>query len=116
MNALIMKKEYLTGNPEEGGYWKIYINKTTITLDELKHKYDLYKAEYKNKYYNIGVRTNKDNLWDPNDVASALFETIINGDCIIVFRGECEKKYDITCNVIKSDLIKKGCISDAFNY
>lgn len=116
MKSLTFIKKYLYGNQENGGYFKYFVEKSQIDENELFEKYDLCCPIYRNQTLILGGLKNSGGL---NDLAYQLFDTMVfSDDCIIVFDDEefTDLKYDIICNLIKTDLIEKGMDEKSFNY
>ena len=113
MNAITITKKYVDGG--NSGYYKIIVEKTTISKKELLNKWALYSPIYKNNAILLGVDANSGyNLWNINDVATALLKQRICGNCIIVFEEQTDKQYEILCGIIKYELTKMGLTAEKF--
>jgi hypothetical protein len=65
----------------------------------------------------VGVHAPNEIWLNLNPFAYELFNQIIGGTCYIIFEEiENKNEFDLWCNIIKQDLLKKGCSKKSFNY
>jgi hypothetical protein len=116
MNAVEINKVYLSGNKEDGGCWRIMLNKIKISQKDLLN-WDLYCPIYKNRSVLLGVKDYSGlEYWNINPIATTLFDQRICGDCIVVFENESDAEYEILANIMKSELLKAGATPKSFTY
>ena len=121
MNALRIIKtypDYPEGKPE--GVTAFYRWVCEKVILENLNGFELSMPFYrKRRDVIIGVKITMINeMWlNLNPLASELFNSQIIGDCHILFEDIKNKnEFDIWCNIIKQDLLKKGCSEKSFDY
>ena len=109
-------KKYLSGNEESGGCFKWYVEKMDLSNQAIVKNWELSSPFYKDFEISLGVKFNSGlDFFNVNGLASELFETIINGDCIIC--SEVDDAFDALAQSIKDDILKIETVSnDTFLY
>lgn len=117
MNAIEINKVYDWGDYDLGHY-HTEVKKCKRNIDSIISNYELSCPIYKKQDLLLAVKPIEESskqFWF-NEVAYELCNQRVIGDCINLFEEQTDKEYDIICNLMKTQLLEKGCNPKYFNY
>ena len=112
-----IKKHYDGGGVD--GHYEIKINPVTLTSADLYEWYDLSAPICKFDGYTgtgitMGMKKGSTGIWDLNDVASTLFNTMLCGEVVFTFEGIDEQR--ATLPVMRRQLEEGGMPTQNINF